>query len=85
MSFPSDPHPQVPDSEAVKLVAAVPMKTDERDALLIDMHGRLSYIQAKVETLPDHEDRIRKLERRVWGVPGSMMVALMAALGFHIH
>lgn len=73
----------VPNSEAVQLVAAVPMKTDERDALLIDMHTRLTRIEAHTEVLPDHEERIRKLEKRQWGIPGSLLVAVLAALGIH--
>jgi hypothetical protein len=44
----------------------------------------VAYIRAKVEILPDHEDRLRKVEKRQWGMPAGVLVALMAALGVHI-
>lgn len=66
-------------------VSAPPLKQSERDALMIDMHSRLARIEVRVEVLPDHEDRIRKVERRIWGVPGSLLVALLAVLGVHVN
>lgn len=74
----------IPNSDAVRLVAAVPLKPTERDALLIDMHTRLTRIEAHTEALPDHESRIRKLEKLQWGLPGTLIVALLAALGIHL-
>lgn len=72
----------IPDSDAVALVKAVPMRDEERDALLIDMHTRVKVIESRFTTLDDHEDRIRDVEKRVWQVPGvSLILALLAAFG----
>lgn len=38
----------------------------------------LSHVPTQVE---DHEDRLRTVERRVWGIPGGLLVAILAALG----
>lgn len=43
----------------------------------------VGYIRAKVERIPELEERTRKLEKRIWGVPGSLLVALLAAFGIH--
>lgn len=75
----------MPTPDVVALASAVPLKSDERDALLIDMHTRLTRIEAHTEVLPDHESRIRSLEKRSWGIPASVLVALAAALGIHIN
>lgn len=38
------------------------------------------YIRSKLEVVDDHEDRLQKVEHRVWSVPGSLIAALVAAL-----
>lgn len=38
----------------------------------------VSYIKSKIETIPDHEARIRSLERWKWG--GGAVTALLAGL-----
>lgn len=64
----------------------LPLSQDVRDTLLIDIHGRVSTIEAKIGVLPDIEDRTRALEKRVWTIPGaSLIVAALAALGLHPH
>lgn len=42
----------------------------------------VAYIKAHIESLPDHETRIRSLERWKYGIPGSALAALLA---FFIH
>lgn len=63
--------------------ASVPLRESERDRLLLDMYGRVVKVEAKVEALPDLEDRVRKLERRQWGLPASIFTALLALVGIH--
>jgi hypothetical protein len=38
----------------------------------------VAYIKAKIEQLPDHEVRIRALERWRWGIPGGLIAAVLA-------
>lgn len=61
---------------------SLPLKGHERDTLLLAIYDRLARIEARVDAIPDHEDRIRSLEKRFWGIPGSLLVALMALFGF---
>lgn len=44
----------------------------------------VAYIRAKIDILPDHEDRLRTLERRQWGPIGSAVAVLLAVFGIHI-
>jgi hypothetical protein len=41
----------------------------------------VAYIKAKIEVIPVHEDRLRALEKRVWGIPASLIAAVLAVLG----
>lgn len=75
----------LPDSDAVALVAAVPMRENERDALLIDMHTRVKVIESRFTTLDDHEDRLRSVEKRQWGMPATLFVALLGLVGVNLH
>jgi hypothetical protein len=68
------------------MLHTVPLSQDVRDSLLIDIHGRTSRIEAKIEVLPEYDDRIGKLERKVWAVPGmGVIAAILAVVGFHPH
>lgn len=40
----------------------------------------VAYIKAKIESLPDHEHRLRSLERWRYGVPGSVIAAVLALI-----
>lgn len=44
----------------------------------------VAYIRAKIDALPDHENRLRTLEKRQLGVFGSALATLVALLGIHI-
>jgi hypothetical protein len=57
-----------------------PLAATQRDALLIDMHGRLARIEGA-----DLDSRVRSLEKRQWGLPASMLVALFSLFGIHPH
>jgi hypothetical protein len=61
----------------------VPLKASERDKLLLDMYGRVVRVEAKIEALPDHENRIRKIEKLQWGFPATLLVALFSLVGIH--
>jgi len=79
----SEPAPVVTELSA-------PLMGQQRDELLLDMYRRVGRIEAHTETLvttsDDHEDRLRKVEKRQWSVPGiSIIVAILAALGLHPH
>ena len=52
--------------------------------LLIETREDVSYIKAKIEAVPDHENRIRSLERKVWGFAGVAGIAA-AVVGAFIH
>lgn len=43
----------------------------------------VAYIRAKIEMLPDHENRIRRLEKAMWGLPASIIATVAAFFGFH--
>ena len=62
----------------------VPLRVSERDELLLEMRDRLVRVEAHVEVrtdmVKDHESRIRGLERWRYGVPGAILVALVALL-----
>ena len=77
----------MPDSPRGEV--AVPLRAYERDEVLMQVREDVAVIRTHVENLRgeagDHEARLRKLERRIWGVPGSLMVALLAALGVHLN
>lgn len=36
----------------------------------------VAYMRAKIEALPDHETRIRRIERWMYGIPASLLVAV---------
>lgn len=40
----------------------------------------VAYIRAKVEAIPDHEERLRSLERWKWGLP---VTAILAFFGLY--
>jgi len=44
-----------------------------------EMGIQLAVIQKTLESIPDHEQRIRALERWRWGLPASALSALIAA------
>jgi hypothetical protein len=89
----SEPIQVVPaPAEPAKVVTelSTPLLNHQRDDLLLDMYRRVGRIEANTEhvvnTIGDHEDRIRSVEKRVWQVPGiSIFVALLTALGLHPH
>jgi hypothetical protein len=41
----------------------------------------VAYIKAKIEVIPQHEARLRSLEKRVWGIPASLLATILAVLG----
>jgi hypothetical protein len=43
----------------------------------------VAVIRERIEAIPDHEVRIRKLEKRTWGVPASLFAAVLALFGVH--
>lgn len=43
----------------------------------------VGYIKAKIEVVPDHEERIRSLERKFWGVSAAIS-AIAAFFGFSL-
>jgi hypothetical protein len=43
---------------------------------LIAVREDVAFIKAKIETLPDHETRIRRVEKWMYGIPVSALVAL---------
>ena len=49
--------------------------TDEIAAIREDV----AYIKAKIETLPDHETRLRSLERFRYAIPGVSALSLIVA------
>lgn len=57
------------------------MKPAERDELLLEMNERLVRIETKIEVLPDHEKRLRGLERWRYGIPAGIGTAILALLG----
>ena len=68
------------------MLHTVPLSQDVRDSLLIDIHGRVSRIEGKIEVIPALEARTRSLEKRVWTVPGAgVVLAALAAVGLHPH
>jgi 50S ribosomal subunit-associated GTPase HflX len=42
-------------------------------------------IKARIESLPDHEGRLRSLERFRYAVPGAALVGVAVALGSMFH
>jgi len=38
----------------------------------------VAYIKAKIDALPDHEKRLRSLERWRYGIPGGLLVTLIS-------
>lgn len=58
------------------------MNKDDR-IMMTEMHGDLRFIKAKIEAIPDHENRLRSLERFRYAIPGGAFIATMATiLGF---
>jgi hypothetical protein len=53
------------------------------EALLRETREDVAYIKAKIEVVPDHESRIRALEKKVWGFAGVATV-LSAVAGILI-
>lgn len=54
---------------------------------LEDLHESLTvvredvaFIKAKVEAIPDHEQRIRFLERWKWGLPATLITSITVAV-----
>lgn len=43
----------------------------------------VAYIKAKVEIIPDHEVRLRGLERWRWGLVGTSLTTALAVFGIH--
>jgi hypothetical protein len=37
----------------------------------------VAFIKAKIEALPDHETRIRRVERWMYGLPASLVLAVL--------
>lgn len=56
------------------------MKSVERDELLLEMHGDIQAIKVHIEALPDHENRLRALERFRYAWPGAAVISAVAAL-----
>lgn len=46
-----------------------------------DIREDVAYIKAKVEAIPDHEQRIRFLERWKWGLPATVVTSVLALIG----
>ena len=46
---------------------------------IIQIREDMAYIKARIEALPDHEIRLRSLERFRYAVPGSTVVALVVS------
>lgn len=73
-----DPDPALDHTGTV-----VPLSQVERDRLLLDMYGRVVKVEAIVTVLPDHEERLRTIEKRQWGLPASLLIALLSMFGIH--
>lgn len=57
--------------------------TSEREEHILDLltatREDVADIKARIESLPDHETRLRSLERFRYGVPGSAFLALLVS------
>ena len=54
------------------------MSPGERDEILTQIRVDVADIKARIESLPDHERRIRSLEKFRYGIPGALLVALIS-------
>lgn len=54
-------------------------KLDRIDAQNMTILVALTRVQEQVSSMPDHEDRIRKLERWKYGLPATIITSLVAA------
>lgn len=52
----------------------------EQDDKINAIHQDVAYIKAKIEDLPDHESRIRSLERFRYTFPSVAIIGLVVAL-----
>lgn len=63
------------------------LRPSERDEYLVQTREDVAHIRAQIDHLvaghADHEDRIRKIEHRIWSIPGSLLAAILTFLGFH--
>lgn len=48
---------------------------------LADVREDVAYIKAKIEVIPDHEARIRFIERWKYGLPATLVTAVIALAG----
>jgi hypothetical protein len=56
------------------------MNEHERDEILTQIRVDVADIKARIEMLPDHESRIRILERFRYAVPGAAALAVAVAV-----
>lgn len=48
--------------------------------IVSDVREDVAFIKAKVEAIPDHEDRIRWLEKWKWGLPATLITSVAAGI-----
>lgn len=56
------------------------MNDAERDQLLSDMRVDVAEIRVRIEAVPDHEGRIRKLERFRYAFPSLALLTFAATV-----
>lgn len=56
------------------------MTPHERDETLAQIRVDVADIRARIESLPDHEKRLRSLERFRYGVPGTAVLAVLLSI-----
>jgi hypothetical protein len=53
----------------------------EQDEKLSQIAEDVAYIKGRIEVFPVLEERVRTLEKRVWGVPAGLLAAVLATVG----
>ena len=54
---------------------------EEMHETLTRVREDVSYIKAKIEVIPDHEVRIRFIERWKYGLPATLVTSVVALIG----
>lgn len=56
------------------------MNDSDRDRILTEIRVDVADIKARIEAVPDHENRIRSLERFRYSVPGTAILGVLLAI-----
>lgn len=53
------------------------------DEDFISLREDVIFIKVHIERIDDHESRLRRLEKVLWGLPASILASVAAFLGFN--